>query len=73
MDPSSQPSRKQNSYLKYSGLGFQFAALIFVAIFAGKWLDNKMDMTKPIFTLLLVVVFFGGFMYKLYKELIDTK
>jgi len=73
MSPTEQVNKNRNSYLKYSGLGFQFAMLIVVAIFAGKWLDKKMDMTRPVFTLLLVLLFFSLFMYKLYKELIKTR
>jgi hypothetical protein len=73
MDPSLPPKKKINTYLKYSGLGFQFAALIVFSIFCGKWIDAKLGMTKPIFTMLLVLIFFSGFMYKLYVELIKNK
>lgn len=59
--------------MQYSGLGFQFAAMIAIGIFVGKWLDKKFEMTKPVFVLVLTLVFFVGFMYKLYIELIKNK
>lgn len=63
------PEKRINSYLRYSGLAFQLAAVVFVGIFVGKWIDEKMGMAKPIFTMLLVLILFGGYMYKLYIEL----
>jgi hypothetical protein len=58
-----------NHYLKYTGLAFQLAALVAVAIFAGQWLDKRFMFEGPYFTVILVFVFFGGFLYKLYLEL----
>ncbi|MFZ1749973.1 MAG: AtpZ/AtpI family protein [Saprospiraceae bacterium] len=70
MDTEDQkPKRKVNSYLKYSGLAFQLAAVVFIGIFAGKWLDKTLNMSKPIFTMSLVLILFSGYMYKLYIEL----
>lgn len=58
-----------NVYLKYSGLAFQMAGMVAAGIFLGQWLDKKFHTPKPFFTLVLVCVFFGGFMYKLYIDL----
>jgi NADH:ubiquinone oxidoreductase subunit H len=68
MLPENQrPQKKWGPYLKYSGLAFQLAAVVLAGILIGGWLQ------KPLFTMLLVMIFFGGFMYKLYKELTSTK
>ena len=72
MEPS-KPTKKTINYLQYSGLGIQFAGMMVIAIFAGRWLDEKMGFSKPIFVLALIVLFLVSFMYKLYIELIKNK
>lgn len=61
--------QKYNAYLRYSGLAFQLAAMVCIGLFGGKWIDNRLHLEKPVFSLLLVTLFFGVFMYKLYKDL----
>jgi F0F1-type ATP synthase assembly protein I len=59
-----------SSFLKYSGIGFQLAAVILVFLFIGIWLDGKFG-TKFIFTLALTIIgFFGGF-YSFYLTIKD--
>lgn len=60
---------KNNAYLKYSGLAFQLAAVVCIGLFTGRWIDSKMQLEKPIFTMLLVMLFFALFLYKLYDDL----
>lgn len=67
----SKVTKKVSSALKYSGLAFQLAALIVVAIWSGQWLDAKLGLEQPYITILLTLLLFTGFMYKLYKDLID--
>jgi len=62
--------RSDSAFLKYSGLGFQLAAVILIFLFAGIWLDGKFG-TKFIFTLVFTVLgFFGGF-YNFYLTVKD--
>jgi len=61
--------KKVDSYLKYSGMAFQMAGVILVSIFLGQWLDEKMANETPYITILLTLLLFGGYMYKLTKEL----
>lgn len=70
MKSDQQPqNNNNNAYLKYSGIAFQLAALVFIGIYTGQWIDTKMNMDKPIFTMLLVILFFALFLYKLYDDL----
>ena len=55
-----------NSYLRYSGLGFQLAGTIGVGVFIGVELDKHLKTTKPWFTvgcsfLFLIAAFYVGF------------
>ncbi len=40
------------SYAKYSSLGLQMGAMIFLGAYGGKWLDANQSFEKPWFTLL---------------------
>lgn len=65
--------KKVNAYLKYSGIGFQLAGLILIGIFAGQYIDeNWLQIEVPVATILLLLIFFGGFMYKLIVDLGKT-
>lgn len=57
-------------YMKYSGLAFQLAAMMMIGIFGGQWIDEYLGLETPIFTILLTIGLFIGFMYKLYLELL---
>jgi len=60
---------KINAYLKYSGLAFQLVAVVCLGLYLGRWIDSKIQLEKPVFTMLLVIVFFALFLYKLYDDL----
>jgi hypothetical protein len=49
------------------------AVQLFVLIGLGAWLgqqaDKALDTSKPYFTILLILLFLGGFFYKLNKDL----
>ena len=46
-----------NDYLRYSGLGFQIAAIIGVGIFIGYEFDKWFKTAQPYFTLVFAFVF----------------
>ena len=60
---------KTRAYLKYSGLVFQLVGVVVAGLLIGKWLDGLLHLEKPYITMLLILVFFSGYMYKLYIEL----
>ncbi len=67
------PPKKFSSYLKYSGLAFQLALVVFIGIFLGKKIDNYLELKKPIATMLLVLLLFVGYMYRLYVDIMSNK
>jgi hypothetical protein len=66
--PSNQKERVR-AYLKYSGLAFQLAGVIGLSLWAGLWLDKELAFAKPICTIILVLVSFSAYLYKLYIDL----
>lgn len=72
LKPKSQAPRSQNQfseYVKYSGMGFQMAALILLGYWLGGKIDNWLDLTLPIFTIILILVFMSLSFYSLIKSL----
>lgn len=65
-----QESKKRaNQVLKYSGMGMQMAAAIFIGAMIGKQLDAYFEMEKPIWTAMLALLFLIAVMYSIVKDL----
>jgi hypothetical protein len=62
-----------NSYLKYSGMAIQMAAIITLGVFGGKKLDQFFNLKQPVFT--LVLSFFAVFaaIYVSIKDFLKNK
>jgi F0F1-type ATP synthase assembly protein I len=63
--PPNQLSKNSTDYLKYTGLAFQLIGGILLMAFIGHWLDDKLDNTKPILTLVFSLLALVGLLYKL--------
>lgn len=64
---------KVNVYLKYSGLAFQLAFVIFVGIYLGNYIDTYFGWKVPAATMILVLLLVGAYMYKLVIDLMKPK
>lgn len=54
VDPQSKDkSSRLRDFAKYSGLAFQIGFIILLGALAGKYLDKRFHLQKPIFTLVL--------------------
>ena len=62
-------NEKANSILKFSGMAFQFFALMVIAAFLGTKLDAYFGLEKPLITIFLILFFTAGYFVKLYREL----
>ena len=62
-------SKSSNQYLKYSGMAVQLFVLIGVGAWLGQIIDRKLSTPEPYFTIILILLFTGGFFYRLVKEL----
>lgn len=56
------------SYARFGALGIQMVAFLAVAILAGRWIDSKVQLKVPVFTLLGVLFGLIGAMWFLFKE-----
>jgi len=62
-------ARSNNKLLKFSGIAFQLAILIALAIWAGTTLDDKMGNDMQYMTALFVILAFTGFILNLFRDL----
>jgi Putative F0F1-ATPase subunit Ca2+/Mg2+ transporter len=62
-----------NPYLKYSSLAMQMFATIGIAAWLGHKADLYFGFKFPVFLLSLVLISFGGIMYKLYISITKEK
>ena len=69
MTQSPQDRKKFSAYLKYSGMAFQFFVLIALGAWIGQKLDAHFGMPKPYLTIICILFFAAGYMYKMYRDL----
>ena len=66
-----QPQNQKpiNDYVKYSGLAFQMAALILLGYWLGGKIDKWLELSIPVFTIILILLFLSVSFYSLIKSL----
>lgn len=57
--PGDDRKRVEQKYLRFAGVGVQYALTILVLTFAGIWLDDKFE-TAPLFLVVLLLLGFVG-------------
>ncbi len=67
--PQPQNQRQINEYVKYSGLAFQMAALLLAGYWIGGKIDHWLNLSVPVFTILLMVSSVILSIYSLIKSL----
>ena len=67
--PGDDRKRVEAKYLRFAGVGVQYALTILVLTLAGIWLDNKFE-TSPLFLVILLVVAFVGSTWVLVREVL---
>ena len=56
-------------FLRFSGIGIQLGASMYIASLLGEWLDAKFELETKWFSLLFVVIALIAFIYSLVKQL----
>ncbi len=65
--------RRQNTFIRYGGLGVQMLLTIGVAGWLGHKLDEYLSLEFPAFLLVFVMLALGGTLYKLYRAVNQEK
>lgn len=63
------PKQYFNKFLRFTGIGVQLGGTLYLASLFGAWIDVKLQLSKPWFTLLLILLALIGFIYSLLKQL----
>ena len=63
------PKKQRNKYLALSGIGIQMGVTIYLFAYFGKWLDQKYQNEKQIYTLIFVLFAVIVSIYSLIKQL----
>lgn len=56
------------SYARFGALGIQMVAFLAAGVLGGRWLDGKVDVGFPLFTLIGVLFGLVGALWFLFKE-----
>lgn len=67
-----KPKKDDNlkTYLKFSGIAIQMAVLITLMAYLGSWIDEELELKKPIFTLVLILFAIFGSLFQIIREVI---
>ena len=69
MAKETKNKKKINNVMKYSGMAMELFAIIMISVFLGRFLDDYFGLEKPYIMLSLIVILFGGYMYRMYLDL----
>ena len=67
--PEDERKRVERQYLRFAGVGVQYAATILVLTLLGIWIDNRAG-TAPLFLLVLLLIGFVGATWSLIKQVL---
>lgn len=62
-------AKPPNKYLKYGGIGAEMIGSVILGSFAGNWLDKKMELDFPVFTIVLIFLGLTATFYHLIRQL----
>ncbi len=65
-----KPSKKDNQFIQYSSLAFEMIAIMGLGVFAGIKIDGWLNMSFPVFTLILMILSVIGAIYHAVKNFI---
>jgi F0F1-type ATP synthase assembly protein I len=67
--PGDDRKRVERQYLRFAGVGIQYAATILVLTLLGIWVDNRAN-TAPLFLLVFLLVGFIGATWSLIQQVL---
>ncbi len=70
--PGDERKRVERQYLRFAGVGVQYAVTILALTLAGIWLDNRAG-TAPLFLLVFLLFGFVGATYSLIRQVLKPE
>ena len=67
--PGDDRKRVEQKYLRFAGVGVQYALTILILTLAGIWLDNKFE-TSPLFLIVFLLLGFVGATWSLVQQVL---
>ena len=67
--PGDDRKRVEAKYLRFAGVGVQYALTILILTLAGIWLDNKFE-TSPLFLVIFLLLAFVGATWSLIHQVL---
>lgn len=67
--PGDDRKRVEQKYLRFAGVGVQYALTILILTMAGIWLDNKFE-TSPLFLVIFLLLAFVGATWSLVHQVL---
>ena len=67
--PGDERKRVERQYLRFAGVGVQYAATILVLTLLGIWIDSRAG-TAPLFLLVLLLIGFVGATWSLIQQVL---
>ncbi len=75
--PPMSPEEKRKSAIKaaakYGGLAFQLFGACLAGVLIGRWLDQKMQLQRPLWAVFLTILFMIASLYALYRQLLRER
>lgn len=75
--PNKLPEGRRKSAIKatakYGGMAFQLLGACLAGVLLGRWLDARMQLERPLWAVLLTVLFMLAALYALYRQLLRDK
>jgi F0F1-type ATP synthase assembly protein I len=69
--PGDDRKRVERQYLRFAGVGVQYALTVLVMTLLGIWVDDRAD-TAPLFLLVFLLLGFGGATYSLIHQVLGS-
>lgn len=60
--------KPDTSLLRYAGMATQLLVGLLLTVYAGKWLDERMQVHQPVFIWVLPLVLLTGMLVKMIKD-----
>lgn len=72
--PKQSPEERRKSAIKatakYGGMAFQLLGACLLGAFLGRWLDERMQLERPLWAVFLTIFFMTASIYLIYKQLL---